>query len=72
MLLIMVLSKIVYHKRVFDPSVKKDREIAHTFLKKRSWSGISHGNLCPFHCEWPYLNVPDMLKDRLLDYYSMK
>lgn len=66
----MILSKIVYIKRNFDPTRKEDRSIAHTFLKRRSWKGIVDGNICPFYCEWPYLNVPDMLKDKLLEYYS--
>lgn len=66
------LSEISHGKRKFNSKSKKDRDLAFTFLKKNSWSGITDGNLCPFHCEWPYLNVPAMLKDKLLEYYSTR
>lgn len=66
------LSEISHSKRMFNPSSKKDRKLAFMFLKKNSWVGISEGNMCPFHCEWPWLNVPAMLKDKLLEYYADK
>lgn len=66
------LSELSHGKRKFNSNSKKDRDLAFTFLKKNSWFGITEGNLCPFHCEWPYLNVPAMLKDKLLEYYSNK
>lgn len=64
------ITEIVYRKRKFNPASKLDRKVAFTFLKKNTWRGLSEDNLCPFVCEWPYLNVPAMLKDKLLSYYS--
>ena len=24
---------------------------------------------CPFELEWPYLSIPDMIKDRIINHY---
>lgn len=48
-------------KRVFDPKNKKDVELLKTFLAENKWGGP-----CPFFLEEPYLNIPDMLKDRYI------
>lgn len=66
------LSDLKFKKRKFDPTVKTDREIAFRFLKQNTWKNLTDNNTCPFLCEWPYLNIPTMLKDKLLDYYSFK
>lgn len=48
-------------KRIFDPKNKKDIELFKIFLSQNKWSGP-----CPFILEEPYLNIPDMLKDRYI------
>jgi hypothetical protein len=48
-------------KRIFDPKNKKDVELFKTFLSKNRWGGS-----CPFVLEEPYLNIPDMLKDKFI------
>lgn len=66
------LSELIRQKREFDPSVREDRILAYKFLESYSWRGITPDNLCPFFCEWPHVEVPAMLKDRLVDYYKSK
>lgn len=65
-----LISQYIPSKRTFDPSNELDRKLAFNFLKKNSWMGITETNTCPFFCDWPYLDVPSMLKDRLLEYYG--
>ena len=51
-------------KHDFDPANKKDRaEYAH-FLKNGKWKS----DVCPFILDWPYLTIPDMIKDKLAHY----
>jgi hypothetical protein len=52
---------ITNQKRIFDPKNKKDVELFKTFLSENKWGGP-----CPFFLEEPYLNIPDMLKDRYI------
>lgn len=66
------LSELIINKRDFDPSVREDRILAYKFLDSYSWRGITVDNLCPFFCEWPYIEVPAMLKDKLVEYYKNK
>lgn len=61
--------KIQIQKRKFDASNPLDRKIARDFLERRSWSNITRESVCPFNCEWPYLDIPSMLRDKLLKYY---
>ncbi len=48
-------------RRIFDPAVKADREDFKYFLINGKWKN----NICPFLLDWPYLTVPDMIKDRI-------
>lgn len=59
-------------KRHFDPSSKEDRLLAYKFLKLFTWKDLTSNNTCPFFCEYPYLEIPAMLRDKLVDYYSSK
>lgn len=59
-------------KRFFNPSIDSDRIIALKFLKADTWKGISDNDTCPYFIEWPYLDVPSMLKNKLIEYYSIK
>lgn len=60
----------VISKRIFDPVIEEERKLAFSFLRSNSWKGLTKDGTCPYVCEWPYLNVPSMLKDRLIEYYS--
>jgi hypothetical protein len=51
-------------KRKFEGS-KEDIEITKSFLVKKQWGNKG----CPFYLEWPYLTIPDMLKDKLTRHY---
>lgn len=50
-------------KRLFDMNNKKDVEIYKSFLETNSWKVTGS---CPFQLEYPYLTVPDMIKDKLI------
>lgn len=50
-------------KRVFDINSKKDIEEYKLFLKNSNWK---HTGVCPFQLEYPYVSVPDMIKDKLI------
>lgn len=53
---------LAYNQRhLFDPANKADRKAAKYFFETHSWEK----GICPFHLEWPYLNVPDMIRDRV-------
>jgi hypothetical protein len=49
------------NKRPFDPSNKADLAIFKEFLETGRW-GL---NGCPFLLTWPYLTIPDMIKDKV-------
>ena len=52
-------------KRKFDVKSKEDVAIFKKFLETLSWGKTT----CPFELEFPYLTVPDMIKDKLVHYY---
>ena len=53
--------QLVTRKRIFNPLSKEDKREFAFFLEKKRWSSI----VCPFELEWPYLTVPDMIKDKI-------
>ena len=66
----MILDKMVRQKRFFNVKDKKDVKSAKLFFETYSWG---HEVGCPFILEYPYLTVPDMMKDKLvLDYLGIK
>jgi hypothetical protein len=54
-----------YQRHFFDPTAKADMKLAKDFFIKHAWGS----NGCPFFLEVPWLNVPDMLKDRIMKYH---
>lgn len=58
----MILDTIIRPKRHFDVNAKADVEIYKQFLKTGAWGGSG----CPFTLEFPYLTIPDMIKDKLV------
>ena len=61
----MILNKlhqeIQRNRRPFDPKSNEDLIEFKYFLANKKWK-----NLCPFFLEWPYLTIPDMLKDKMV------
>jgi hypothetical protein len=49
----------INQRRIFDPSSKEDMKTVKKYLHEMKWSN------CPFHLEWPYLDIPSMLKDKI-------
>lgn len=64
-----MIQKFPLPKRKFNPGDPSDRKIAQKFLECRSWNIVTRKSVCPFECEWPYLDIPSMLKDKLLKHY---
>jgi hypothetical protein len=54
-----------YQRHQFDPSSIEDLKRARGFLHNLSWG--SEG--CPFKLEWPYEDIPYMLKTKITEYY---
>ena len=61
----MILDRIVRTKRNFDVNNKKDVALYKTFVIHGRWGNDG----CPFNLEYPYLSVPDMIKDKLIHKY---
>ena len=57
-----VLETFIKPKRYFDINSRKDVQMYRGFLTNHSW-GIDG---CPFILEYPYLSIPDMIKDKLI------
>ena len=62
----MILNKfyqtMMMNRQRFDPKNKKHLEEYKYFVVQRKWRSS-----CPFWLEWPYLTVPDMVKDKLIN-----
>lgn len=58
------VSRQVYNKRFFDPSSSADLELARDFLKTGHWP-----EGCPFVADWPYTNIPDLIKTEIVKHY---
>jgi hypothetical protein len=52
---------ITNQKRNFNVKNKDDIALLRRFLRMGAW-----GSPCPFLLEEPYLNIPDMLKDKYI------
>ena len=48
-------------RRNFDPNNKEDVKEFKAFMQNSSWE-----KGCPFNLEYPFLNIPDMIKDKLV------
>ncbi len=61
----MILNKlnqsILMRREVFDASNSKHIEEVRYFMSNNRWRDI-----CPFFLEWPYLTIPDMIKDKIV------
>jgi hypothetical protein len=57
-----VLAAIIKPKMFFDPKSKQHINMYKNFLKTHAWGN----NGCPFILEFPYLTIPDMIKDKMI------
>ena len=61
----MILNKlnqtILLKREVFDPKNPNHIEEVKHFMQYNKWKDI-----CPFFLEWPYLTIPDMIKDKIV------
>ncbi len=55
-------------KITFDPTNKKHRSQFAMFLRSGKWESTVRG--CPFKLEWPFLTIPDMCKNKLVQFYT--
>jgi hypothetical protein len=61
----LTVTKQLYNKRHFNVRDPKDLREYQKFLKTSSWGK----NGCPFVVEYPYTNIPDMIKTEVLNHY---
>lgn len=55
------LSSHQWSKRIFNPHDAKDLDVFQKFLLNDRWDGP-----CPFVLEWPFLNILDMIKHKIV------
>lgn len=61
----MILDRIQRNKRLFNVNSREDVKVFKSFLQTRSWGNTG----CPFAIEYPYVSIPDMIKDKLVHKY---
>jgi hypothetical protein len=49
------------NRREFNPNKKEDVAEYRYYIRNSQWE-----NGCPFWLDWPYLTIPDMIKDRIV------
>ena len=54
----------INQRRLFEPSSKEDLKIVRKYFHTNSWGKSG----CPFYLEWPYLDIPCMLRDKITNY----
>ena len=57
-----VLATLIKPKILFDADNRKHIERYRDFLRDHKWGFDG----CPFILEFPYLTIPDMIKDRMI------
>ena len=60
-----VIAQVQRQRFRFSPEDKKHIEQYRNFLVKRKWDNPG----CPFELVWPYLSIPDMIKDKIINHY---
>jgi hypothetical protein len=58
----MILETLIRQKRFFDEKSKVDIAVARRFFEEHRWGNDG----CPFILEYPYITIPDMIKDKLI------
>lgn len=57
-----VLATIIKPKKFFSVNDEADIKRYKSFLKTHAWGTAC----CPFILEFPYLTIPDMIRDKLI------
>ena len=60
-----VLAQVQRQRVRFSPDDRKHIDHYRNFLVKRKWDSPG----CPFELVWPYLSIPDMIKDKIINHY---
>ena len=60
----MLLSQTKFDKRIFNPKSKDDLRAYRDYVENRRWK-----DGCPFQLEWPYIEIPLMLQDKIINTY---
>jgi hypothetical protein len=55
------LSHHSWNRRIFDPTSAEDLRVYQEFLLRSRWY-----EGCPFIVEWPFLNVVDMIRHKII------
>ena len=58
----MILDRLIKTKVLFDVHNKKHVQSYKVFLSEGKWGKDG----CPYVLEFPYLTIPDMIKDKLI------
>lgn len=58
------LSQVMWARRQFDARNPDDLAEYAYFRQHNRWR-----DGCPFHLEWPFVNVVEMIKDRIMSEY---
>jgi hypothetical protein len=58
----MILEQFTKQRRLFNVNNKKDVYVFRNFLRKNAWGKTG----CPFMLEFPYMTIPDMIRDKLI------
>ena len=61
------VSSYVWHKREFNPASKSDLPEYQYFITNGKWK-----DGCPFITEWPFLNVLDLIKHKIINRHLAK
>ena len=54
----------LHQRHQFNPGNKHDLKVARKFLLENKWE-----KGCPFYLEWPYTDIPYMLKTKITDHF---
>ena len=60
-----VLAQVQRQRIKFSADDRKHVGQYRNFLVNNKWDVPG----CPFELEWPYLTIPDMIKDKIFNYY---
>lgn len=58
----MSLESRLNKKRFFNPASNEDMLVVKKFIKIGGWGATC----CPFYLEYPYKNIPDMIRDKIV------
>ena len=60
-----VLAQVQRQRVRFSPDDKNHIDQYRNFVINRKWDNPG----CPFELVWPYLSIPDMIKDKIINHY---